>query len=112
MGFLFSAIRDSLYVLNLLFSAAIKFKTSFKNCIVDALKKRGYKEVEGEDWDILWVERDAIYEILNHFHLQPHQKINHFRNHFELTRKDLMVKNLKRHKKQLEKEGKFDEAVS
>ena len=69
MGFLFSAIRDSLYVLNLLFSAAIKFKTSFKNCIVDALKKRGYKEVEGEDWDILWVERDAIYEILNHFHL-------------------------------------------
>ena len=59
---------------------------------------------------ILWVERDAIYEVLNHFHLQPHQRINHYRNHFELTRKDLMVKNLKRYKKTLEKEGKFDEA--
>jgi len=88
----------------------VKFKTSFKNCIPDAFKKRGYREVEGEDWDILWVERDAIYEVLNHFHLQPHQRINHYRNHFELTRKDLMVKNLKRYKKQLEKEGKFDEA--
>jgi tubulin polyglutamylase TTLL9 len=58
----------------------------------------------------LWVERDAIYEILNHFHLQPNQRVNHFRNHYELTRKDLMVKNLKRHKKQLEKEGKFEDA--
>jgi hypothetical protein len=25
-----------------------------------------------EDWDLLWVERDSIYEILNHFHLQAH----------------------------------------
>ena len=64
-----------------------------------------------EDWDILWVERDAIYEILNNFHLNPTQRINHYRNHFELTRKDLMVKNLKRYKKQIEKEGRFDEAA-
>ena len=64
-----------------------------------------------EDWDILWVERDAIYEILNNFHLSPVQRINHYRNHFELTRKDLMVKNLKRYKKQIEKEGRFDEAA-
>ena len=56
------------------------------------------------------MERDSIYEILNHFHLQAHQKVNHYRNHYELTRKDLMVKNLKRFKKQLEKEGKFDDA--
>jgi hypothetical protein len=27
--------------------------------------------------------------------------VNHFRNHYELTRKDLMVKNLKRMKKQV-----------
>ena len=79
---------------------------------MDALRKRGYREVEGEDWDIFWVERDSIYEILNHFHLQQQQKVNHYRNHFELTRKDLMVKNLKRHKKQLEKEGKFEEAAA
>ena len=64
-----------------------------------------------EDWDILWVERDSIYEILNNFHLSPTQRINHYRNHFELTRKDLMVKNLKRYKKQIEKEGRYDEAA-
>lgn len=84
----------------------IKFKTSFRNCVLDAFRKKGYKEVEGDDWDILWVERDQIYNIMSHQHLQAHQRINHYRNHFELTRKDLMVKNLKRHKKQLEREGK------
>jgi hypothetical protein len=29
--------------------------------------------------------------------------INHFPNHLELTKKDLMVKNIKRYKKELEK---------
>lgn len=38
--------------------------------------------------------------------------MNHFRNHYELTRKDLMVKNLKRYKKQLEREGRQAEAAS
>ena len=33
------------------------------------------------------------------------QIINHFPNHYELTRKDLMVKNFKRYKKDLEKEN-------
>ncbi len=79
---------------------------------MDALKRKGYKEVEGDDWDILWVEREVIYDVLNQYHLQNHQKVNHFRNHFELTRKDLMVKNLKRYKKQLEKEGKFEDAAA
>ena len=63
-----------------------------------------------DDWDILWVDREVIYDVLNHTHLQQHQKVNHYRNHFELTRKDLMIKNLKRKKKECEKEGKFDEA--
>lgn len=36
----------------------IRFKTSFRNCVLDALRKKGYKEVESDDWDILWVERD------------------------------------------------------
>ena len=36
--------------------------------------------------------------------LGDHQLVNHFPNHYELTRKDLMVKNIKRYKKELEKE--------
>jgi tubulin polyglutamylase TTLL1 len=31
--------------------------------------------------------------------------LNHFPNHYELTRKDLMVKNIKRFKKDMEKEN-------
>ena len=31
--------------------------------------------------------------------------ISHFPNHVELTRKDLMVKNIKRYRKDLDKEG-------
>lgn len=31
--------------------------------------------------------------------------INHYPNHYELTRKDLMLKNIKRYRKELEKEG-------
>ena len=44
---------------------------------------------------------------LNHFvqRLCDDQVINHFPNHYELTRKDLMVKNIKRYRKDLEKEG-------
>jgi tubulin polyglutamylase TTLL9 len=33
------------------------------------------------------------------------QRINHFPNHYELTRKDLLVKNLKRMRRQLERES-------
>lgn len=58
----------------------------------------------------MWAEKEWIHEVMDHTHLQPNQKINHFRNHYELTRKDLMIKNLKRYKKNLEREGKAEEA--
>jgi tubulin polyglutamylase TTLL1 len=37
--------------------------------------------------------------------LADHQMINHFPNHFQLTRKDLLYKNLRRYRKEQEKEG-------
>jgi hypothetical protein len=37
--------------------------------------------------------------------------VNHFRNHLELTRKDLLVKNMKRMKKQLERADALEEAA-
>ncbi len=39
------------------------------------------------------------------------QRVNHFRNHLELTRKDLLVKNMKRMKKQLERADALEEAA-
>mmetsp|Transcript_2707 Transcript_2707/g.7060 ORF Transcript_2707/g.7060 Transcript_2707/m.7060 type:complete len:335 (-) Transcript_2707:339-1343(-) len=50
-------------------------------------------------------------ENYDHTHFEEGQRINHFRNHYELTRKDLMVKNLKRARKQLEREDRHAEAA-
>ncbi len=44
------------------------------------------------------------------YSLSSNQKINHYPNHYELTRKDLMYKNLRKFKKQLIKDGKHHEA--
>jgi tubulin polyglutamylase TTLL9 len=46
-----------------------------------------------------WIDNE-----LDKIHLHEWQRINHFPNHQELTRKDLLIKNLKRTKRQLEKE--------
>eukprot|EP01035_Chromulina_nebulosa_P017840 gene17840-23452_t len=45
------------------------------------------------------------------FLVEPWQRINHFRNGKELCRKDLMAKNMKKKRRQLEKEGKSEEAI-
>ncbi|XP_067904125.1 probable tubulin polyglutamylase TTLL9 isoform X2 [Heterodontus francisci] len=43
--------------------------------------------------------------------MDEHVRVCHFRNHYELTRKNFMVKNLKRFRKQLEREqGKLEAA--
>jgi hypothetical protein len=39
------------------------------------------------------------------YRLSDDQMVNHFPNHYELTRKDLMIKNIKRYRKELEKES-------
>lgn len=91
----------------------IRYRTTFRNCILDTLKRRGWKEVENDaECDLNWMDRDWIRERFDKIHLEPYQKVNHFRNHYELTRKDTMVKNLKRMKRQLEKEGKSAEAAA
>lgn len=41
----------------------IKFRTNFTTCILDALRKRGYKQTDGDDWDLFWSEKDNIAEI-------------------------------------------------
>ena len=58
------------------------------------------------DWDFHWADREWVYEIFDSVHLDNWQRVNHFRNGRELCRKDLLIKNVKRMRKQLEKEGK------
>jgi len=90
----------------------IRFRCAFHNTIYDALKARHFKETDNEtDWEIFWADKEWIHDVFDHIHLRsPNQRINHFRNHYELTRKDLLVKNVKRSKRQAEKEGNTEEA--
>ncbi|UYV75251.1 hypothetical protein LAZ67_12003102 [Cordylochernes scorpioides] len=46
-----------------------------------------------------------IFSVDTGYRLHDNQIINHFPNHYELTRKDLMVRNIKRYRKDLEREG-------
>jgi tubulin polyglutamylase TTLL9 len=70
----------------------------------------------------MWADKEWMREFFDQMHLMDNQKVNHFRNHFEvmllinnlrnqLTRKDNLMKNLKRTKRQLEKEEKWQEAA-
>eukprot|EP01012_Entosiphon_sulcatum_P023367 TRINITY_DN28368_c0_g1_i1.p1 TRINITY_DN28368_c0_g1~~TRINITY_DN28368_c0_g1_i1.p1 ORF type:complete len:384 (+),score=63.10 TRINITY_DN28368_c0_g1_i1:946-2097(+) len=60
-----------------------------------------------DDWNFYWA---SVYTIRQLFHpdsgqrLTDSQIVNHFPNHYELTRKDLMVKNIKRYKKERERD--------
>lgn len=83
----------------------IRFKCFLTNVIYDVLKNRGWQEVTGEsDWDFHWCDISWMKEYFDHYYLEEHMKICHFRNHYELTRKNLMVKNLKRFRRQIERE--------
>jgi len=49
------------------------------------MKKRGWKECEDDNsWDIFWAEKEWIQDIMDQYHLGHHQRVNHFRNHFEV----------------------------
>ena len=56
--------------------------------------------VKGTSFNVYWGHHLNEKEFAK---LAPQQLVNHFPNHYELTRKDLMVKNLKRYRKELER---------
>jgi len=89
----------------------IRFKTGFRNTVYDVMKKRGWKFTDSDlDWDIHWADRDWISMTFDHIHLEHWQRVNHYRNCRELCRKDLLIKNVMRRKRQCEREKRYDEA--
>ena len=90
----------------------VVYRTSLHNTISDVLSSRpGWQETDSDtDWDFNWADVGWIRENFDHTHMDEHQRVNHFRNHYELTRKDLLVKNLKRMKRQLERTDTHSEA--
>lgn len=68
------------------------------------MKDRAWKETDHEtEWDFFWADVHWIHEAFDKTFFTDSQRINHFRNHYELTRKDLLVKNVVRMKKTVEK---------
>ncbi|NXL82908.1 TTLL9 polyglutamylase, partial [Alectura lathami] len=72
---------------------------------------RGPFVPSGEEWDFLWCDVTGLREHFDRAYLEEHVRICHFRNHYELSRKNYLVRNLKRFRKQLEREaGKLEAA--
>uniref|UniRef100_A0A3B3ZF68 Uncharacterized protein n=1 Tax=Periophthalmus magnuspinnatus TaxID=409849 RepID=A0A3B3ZF68_9GOBI len=80
-----------------------------KSVLINNFEKRDWVQVsENEDWNFYWMSIQTIRNVFSvdtGYRLSDDQMVNHFPNHYELTRKDLMIKNIKRYRKDLEKEG-------
>ncbi|XP_029639171.1 probable tubulin polyglutamylase TTLL1 [Octopus sinensis] len=80
-----------------------------KSVLLHNFEARGWVAVNpDENWNFYWASVQNIRDIFsvdNGYRLADDQIINHFPNHVEITRKDLMVKNIKRYRKELEREG-------
>ncbi|XP_067302757.1 probable tubulin polyglutamylase TTLL9 isoform X1 [Pseudorasbora parva] len=87
--------------------SCIRYRCGLTNTIQDVLIQRpGWVEVKDDgDWDFNWCDVGWLRENFDHSYMEEHVRICHFRNHYELTRKNLMVKNLKRYRKNLERES-------
>lgn len=81
-----------------------------KNVLSTNFEKRGWVKGSSEDgdWNFYWCTvytARSIFSVDAGYRLSDDQIICHFPNHYELTRKDYMVKNIKRYRKDLEKDG-------
>lgn len=88
----------------------IRWKSDLEKSVLTAnFERRGWLRTESaDDWNFYWASVHTVKQIFNpdsRHRLNDLQLVNHFPNHFELTRKDLMVKNIKRYRKELERES-------
>ncbi|XP_012061131.1 PREDICTED: probable tubulin polyglutamylase TTLL9 [Atta cephalotes] len=67
---------------------------------------------EDTNWHLWWCDTgDVLRQALDGDRkLRPYQRVSHFRNHYELTRKNYLYRNLKRYRKALIRAEKFAEA--
>ncbi|CAI4223208.1 unnamed protein product [Auanema sp. JU1783] len=82
----------------------ILYKCSLGNTISDVLAGRdGWTETTADDWNFFWTTREWMNTTFDRFKFKDRQFVCHFRNDFELTRKDFLIKNYKKAKKSLGK---------
>ncbi|XP_039281000.1 LOW QUALITY PROTEIN: probable tubulin polyglutamylase TTLL1 [Nilaparvata lugens] len=80
-----------------------------KSVLITNFEKRGWQHVgPDDDWNFYWAGIHTcrnLFSVDSGYRMNENQMINHFPNHYELSRKDLLVKNIKRYRKELEREG-------
>ena len=87
-----------------------RWKTDLdKPVLIQNFERRGWAKCHhDEQWNIYWALPWTVKNIFNPdsgYRMGELQILNHYPNHQELTRKDCMVKNIKRFKKDMEKEN-------
>jgi tubulin polyglutamylase TTLL1 len=89
----------------------LKFRTDLeKGVLITNFERRGWTRSAGEEewnvyWALPWTVKGKIFNPDSGFRLNDFQLLNHFPNADELCKKDLMVKNIKRYRKDLEREN-------
>ncbi|EDX18188.1 probable tubulin polyglutamylase TTLL1 [Drosophila simulans] len=81
-----------------------------KSALVSNFQKRGWLQVPSfnGEWNFYWACTQNcryIFGIDHPYRMRSDQVINHFPNSIELSRKDLLIKNIKRYRKDLERRG-------
>ncbi|KAH8256633.1 hypothetical protein KR026_008673, partial [Drosophila bipectinata] len=81
-----------------------------KSALLTNFQKRGWLQVPsfGGEWNFYWACTQNcryIFGIDHPYRMRSDQMINHFPNSIELSRKDLLIKNIKRYRKDLERRG-------
>jgi tubulin polyglutamylase TTLL1 len=84
----------------------IRWRSDFeKSVVVTNFERRGWQPCPNDyDWNVYWANVGNVKQWFNPENgrrLADDQLISHFPNHAELTRKDLMVKNMKRYRKEV-----------
>ncbi|ALC48977.1 CG8918 [Drosophila busckii] len=81
-----------------------------KTALINNFQKRGWQKVPAFDgeWNLYWACAQNcryIFGVDHPYRMRSDQMINHFPNSMEMSRKDLLVKNIKRYRKDLERKG-------
>ncbi|KAI1720719.1 tubulin-tyrosine ligase family domain-containing protein [Ditylenchus destructor] len=87
----------------------VLWKCALNNTILDVLNSRpGWSPTLGDDWIFFWVNRDWMVTCYDRHKFKEGQLVCHFRNDFELTRKDCLIKNHKKFRKNPENTNKVE----
>ena len=100
-----------MFQLQLLYSFSISIGEDIndKNVIFSFITYQIH-DAKDTTWDLWWCETSDLRLALDELRLRPQQRVAHFRNHGELTRKNYLYRNLRRYRRLLLKAGKGREA--